>query len=104
MVLTLPTFLSQVFDETDGKWDMHLDGAKQMVQTLCSNYGQRLHPEFLFSWFLYHEVLGCFTQPRRDTYQGFQLLQAFHVPTYDTTHVCSPLLLCSVGITAKQPH
>jgi hypothetical protein len=74
-LLFLILILTQVFDETEGNWHMHLDGAKRMLQRLSLSAGLKKDPAsaFLLTWFLYHEILGGFTQPlRQDSYEpGF---------------------------------
>ncbi|KAI9163791.1 transcriptional regulatory protein [Paramyrothecium foliicola] len=52
-----------VFDDRDGNWHTHLDGAKWLINVLCQT--KALQTEFLLTWFMYHEVMGCFTQPSR---------------------------------------
>ncbi|KAK8048747.1 fungal-specific transcription factor domain-containing protein [Apiospora phragmitis] len=52
-----------VFDETEGSWNMHLNGAKNMLNQLTIAGGNQFRNCFLYTWFLYHEVLGCFSNP-----------------------------------------
>ncbi|KAI1805143.1 fungal-specific transcription factor domain-containing protein [Daldinia bambusicola] len=52
-----------VFDETEGNWNLHLRGAQTILQKLASIHGGRLKYGFLYTWFLYHEILGGFSQP-----------------------------------------
>ncbi|KAK8042219.1 hypothetical protein PG993_006742 [Apiospora rasikravindrae] len=52
-----------VFDETEGNWNMHLNGAKNMLNQLTITGGNQFRHCFLYTWFLYHEVLGCFSNP-----------------------------------------
>ncbi len=60
----------QVFDETEGNWYFHLDGARAMLYHLSTMSGGTLPCHFLYSWLIYHEVLGAFTQPLQPTQQG----------------------------------
>ncbi|KAI0849290.1 fungal-specific transcription factor domain-containing protein [Daldinia vernicosa] len=52
-----------VFDETEGNWNLHLRGAQTILQKLASIHGGQLKYGFLYTWFLYHEILGGFSQP-----------------------------------------
>src|SRR5687768_6360805 len=54
---------------------MHLDGARFMLQRLAASHSPRFKSSFLLTWFLYHEVLACFTQPLRENPQELDLLQ-----------------------------
>lgn len=66
---------------------MHLDGAKNMLQKLCSNDVRPRQSDFLYTWFLYHEVLGCFTQPFREVNEDFDVLWLLQGSRSDNTHV-----------------
>lgn len=54
---------------------MHLDGARYMLQKLVASHRGRVKSSFLLTWFLYHEVLACFTQPLRERPQDLDLLK-----------------------------
>jgi hypothetical protein len=79
--------LSKVFDEAEGGWHLHLDGARFMLQKLASSYKNRLRPGFLLTWFLHHEVLAFFTQPQRENPQELDLLHLLRSIEGDKTIV-----------------
>lgn len=87
----------QVFDETDGHWTTHLDGAKYMLEGLYPEYRRQLRADFLFTWFLYHEVLACFSQPLRQAHNCIDVLFLLGASNCDATVVslrnCIPLSL-----------
>ncbi|KAF5009071.1 hypothetical protein FDECE_4694 [Fusarium decemcellulare] len=56
-----------VFDEQDGSWHVHMDGAKKMLQSVHFDGVQCLSSNFLPNWFLYYEVLGNFTRPTEES-------------------------------------
>ncbi|KAH8881329.1 hypothetical protein GQ53DRAFT_754479 [Thozetella sp. PMI_491] len=53
-----------VFDETDGTWHLHLNGAKGILGRNGTT------SSFLWTWFLYHEVLGAFSRPYMESSRG----------------------------------
>jgi hypothetical protein len=55
----------QVFDEREGNWNVHLQGAKYILQRIHQIRGGYLRYFFLHTWFLYHEILGVFSEPTR---------------------------------------
>lgn len=55
----------QVFDETEGNWHIHLTGAEKMIRQVANFKSQGIENHFLYTWCLYHSVLGCFTHPLR---------------------------------------
>ncbi|ORY68814.1 fungal-specific transcription factor domain-containing protein [Pseudomassariella vexata] len=59
-----------VFDETEGNWYLHLNGAKNILCQLAGVRGSLLKYGFLYTWFLYHEILGCFVDPLRQGKDG----------------------------------
>ncbi|KAI1850704.1 hypothetical protein JX266_003986 [Neoarthrinium moseri] len=52
-----------VFDESEGNWSLHLNGAKNILHNLANIRGGYVRYNFLYTWFLYHEVLGEFSNP-----------------------------------------
>jgi hypothetical protein len=55
-----------------------------MLQRLTFNGKLGIQSSFVFTWYLYHEVFGCFTQPFRKLHESFdplQLLGGFDVDT-----------------------
>lgn len=86
----------EVFDETDGHWNLHLHGAQQILSELyqvATIRGKRLEYNFLFTWFLYHEVLGEFSRPL--LYEGLRpaSLRLLNDSNFDKSMVClTPLL------------
>lgn len=87
-----PTVLTgqQVFDETDGTWHTHLNGARYMLRKLAASHEARVESNFLLTWFLYHEVLACFTHPHREKRHELDLVQLLDGLDLDKTMV-SPL-------------
>lgn len=86
-----------VFDETEGNWNVHLNGAKDILRELASLQGGFSKYRFLYTWFLYHEILGCFSNPERHGLYGpasFQL--APHVDPDSSLIIGS--LGCSVEV------
>lgn len=67
---------------------MHLNGARYMLQKLAESYKERVQSNFLLTWFLYHEVLACFTQPLRENPQTLDLLQLLESSAKDKSVVC----------------
>lgn len=54
-----------VFDEGEGHFNLHLDAAKHMLGKLSLGR-QHHHPStFMLTWYLYHEVMGAFSNPLR---------------------------------------
>lgn len=52
-----------MFDETEGNWSLHLYGAKNILSRLAQIRGGYIRYGFLYTWFLYHEILGEFSNP-----------------------------------------
>ncbi|KAI1344864.1 fungal-specific transcription factor domain-containing protein [Xylariaceae sp. FL0016] len=52
-----------VFDETEGNWNVHLYGSQNILNQLANIHGGQLAYRFLYTWFLYHEILAGFSQP-----------------------------------------
>ncbi|KAK5989549.1 hypothetical protein PT974_11076 [Cladobotryum mycophilum] len=88
-----------VFDETEGNWTMHLDGAKHMLSKVYRNHKQRTQGDFFFTWFLYHEVLACFTQPQREDHGYLDFVFLPEPSDLDATLILGPLG-CSLEIIA----
>lgn len=86
-----------VFDETEGNWHMHLDGARYMLQKLAASNRGLVQSTFLLTWFLYHEVLACFTQPLREDPQELDLLQLLESAGSDKTVIVGSLA-CSTEV------
>lgn len=79
---------------------MHLDGAKYMIQKLMSDGGDYQPSTFVFTWYLYHEVLGCFTQPLRERTHNLDILASLAQLECDTTEVSHP----ATATTQFYPH
>ncbi|KOS19515.1 Transcriptional regulatory protein moc3 [Escovopsis weberi] len=88
-----------VFDETEGNWTLHLDGAKHMLSKVYRNHQQRTQGDFFFTWFLYHEVLACFTQPHRVDYGWLDFVFLDEPSDLNVTLILGPLG-CSLEIMA----
>ncbi|KAH7247133.1 fungal-specific transcription factor domain-containing protein [Fusarium solani] len=76
-----------VFDETDSHWLTHLNGAKSMLQKLYPDHKKHIKADFLFTWFLYHEVLACFAQPLRQANNCLDVLLLLKTSDCDSTLV-----------------
>jgi hypothetical protein len=74
-----------VFDEAEGNWNVHLDGTKRMFRRK-----KRIESEFVLTWFLYHEVLGCFTRPSRLQDDEPDMLSYVEASIHDPTLVSPP--------------
>ncbi|KAJ1326536.1 fungal specific transcription factor domain-containing protein [Microdochium nivale] len=65
MAASMMLCVYNVFDETEGDWEIHLRGAAQMLQQLVPSQVTQSRQHFLCAWLLYHEVLGAFSQPHK---------------------------------------
>lgn len=54
---------SQVFDESDTAWHMHLQGARSIYDTIPETVKSRTGFEFLKPWFQYHYIFSQYTYP-----------------------------------------
>ncbi|KAI1284175.1 fungal-specific transcription factor domain-containing protein [Xylaria sp. FL0933] len=86
-----------VFDETEGNWSVHLYGAQKILHQLASIHGGHLAYRFLYTWFLYHEVLGGFSQPLRQWPLGPISLRLLKDSYFDTSLIIGSLG-CSVEV------
>ncbi|KAI3326138.1 fungal-specific transcription factor domain-containing protein [Xylariaceae sp. AK1471] len=86
-----------VFDETEGNWSLHLYGAQKILHQLASIHGGHLAYTFLYTWFLYHEVLGGFSQPLKQWPHGPASFQLLHDTNFDTSMIIGSLG-CSVEV------
>ncbi|KAI1389659.1 fungal-specific transcription factor domain-containing protein [Hypoxylon trugodes] len=86
-----------VFDETEGNWNLHLQGAQTILRKLANIHGGRLRYGFLYTWFLYHEILGGFSQPLQYGNRGPASLQLLHDSSFDKSLIIGSLG-CSVEI------
>lgn len=75
----------KVFDEGEGHWHIHLEGAKNMFQKMCSAGGRP--SDFLVTWFLYHAVMGCFTKPFHEDCGSLDILGLFECLNLEKTTV-----------------
>ncbi|KFA75587.1 hypothetical protein S40288_10931 [Stachybotrys chartarum IBT 40288] len=91
MAASMMLCVYSVFDETEGNWHLHLDGAKNMLQRLTANGKLGIQSSFVFTWFLYHEVFGCFTQPFRKLHESFDPLQLLGGLDVDTSLIVGSL-------------
>ncbi|KAF7562607.1 hypothetical protein G7046_g1511 [Stylonectria norvegica] len=86
-----------VFDEAEGYWHLHLNGARVLFQRAAGFKGGRLDPSFLYTWFLYHDVLSAFSQsPRRQPVKPSSLELIKSTRSDNTTIIGS--LGCSVEV------
>ncbi|KAJ2979445.1 hypothetical protein NUW58_g7196 [Xylaria curta] len=92
-----------VFDETEGNWSVHLYGAQKILHQLASIYGGHLAYRFLYTWFLYHEVLGGFSQPLKQWPYGPASLRLLHDTHFDTSLIIGSLG-CSVEVMEVISH
>ncbi|KAI0908170.1 fungal-specific transcription factor domain-containing protein [Ustulina deusta] len=86
-----------VFDETEGNWSLHLYGAQKILHQLASIHGGHLAYRFLYTWFLYHEVLGGFSQPLKQWPHGPASLRLLQDSRFDTSMIIGSLG-CSVEV------
>ncbi|KAH7140025.1 fungal-specific transcription factor domain-containing protein [Dactylonectria estremocensis] len=80
-----------VFDEEEGHWHLHLNGARKILASLqiCEQY--KASSNFLVNWYLYYEVLGQFTQPSDDICKDFNILSLIQTPRTDITIIVGSL-------------
>ncbi|KAI0473272.1 fungal-specific transcription factor domain-containing protein [Xylariaceae sp. FL0804] len=86
-----------VFDETEGHWHVHLQGARDILTQIASVNGGRVSHRFLYTWFLYHEVLGGFSQPLLNWPIGPVSLRLLRDDDFDRSLIIGSLG-CSVEI------
>ncbi|KAI0017027.1 fungal-specific transcription factor domain-containing protein [Xylariomycetidae sp. FL0641] len=86
-----------VFDETEGNWNLHLLGAQHFLHQLAQIRGGRLTYGFLYTWFLYHEILGGFSQPLQQGPDGPASLRLLHDTNFDKSLIIGSLG-CSVEV------
>ncbi|KAI1332815.1 fungal-specific transcription factor domain-containing protein [Xylariaceae sp. FL0255] len=86
-----------VFDETEGNWSLHLYGAQKILAQLATFHGGHLSYSFLYTWFLYHEILGGFSQPFMQWPHGPASLRLLHDSNFDTSLIIGALG-CSVEV------
>ncbi|ROV93510.1 hypothetical protein VSDG_06782 [Cytospora chrysosperma] len=86
-----------VFDESEGKWHLHLNGSRGLLHRYANMKGGRLAYDFLNTWFLYHEILGAFSQPHKHQYEGTSSLDLIQGSDCDKTIIIGSLG-CSVEI------
>ncbi|KAK7736657.1 hypothetical protein SLS53_006863 [Cytospora paraplurivora] len=86
-----------VFDADEGKWHLHLNGSRSLLHRYADFKGGRLDYSFLNTWFLYHEILGAFSQPHKHQYEGTSSLDLIQGSDCDKTVVVGSLG-CSVEI------
>ncbi|TGJ81471.1 hypothetical protein E0Z10_g7294 [Xylaria hypoxylon] len=86
-----------VFDETEGNWSLHLYGAQKILHQLASIHGGHLAYRFLYTWFLYHEVLGGFSQPLKQWPHGPASLRLLRDTRFDNSMIIGSLG-CSVEV------
>ncbi|KAH9906819.1 fungal-specific transcription factor domain-containing protein [Xylariomycetidae sp. FL2044] len=86
-----------VFDETEGHWNIHLNGAQEFLNQLAIIHGGKLSYSFLYTWFLYHEILGGFIEPLRQWPNGPISLRLLRDSTFDRSQIIGSLG-CSVEV------
>lgn len=82
----------QVFDEEEGNWHLHLNGSRTLLHRSAEARGGSLDVDFLNTWFLYHEILGAFSQPHKHKYTGISSLDLLQGDDVDKTVVRQTLL------------
>ncbi|KAI0471253.1 fungal-specific transcription factor domain-containing protein [Xylaria cf. heliscus] len=92
-----------VFDETEGNWSLHLYGAQKILHQLANIHGGHLAYRFLYTWFLYHEVLGGFSQPLQQWPNGPASLRFLRDTRFDTSLIIGSLG-CSVEVMEVISH
>ncbi|KAH6652945.1 fungal-specific transcription factor domain-containing protein [Truncatella angustata] len=86
-----------VFDESEGHWALHLKGANAVLHKLMSIRNGYPESTFLYTWFLYHEVLGEFGDPQSYYPEGPTSLQLKDDLQFDTSLIVGSLG-CSVEV------
>ncbi|KAF3763683.1 hypothetical protein M406DRAFT_352432 [Cryphonectria parasitica EP155] len=86
-----------VFDESEGDWHIYLDGSRKMLQIYADKKGGALGYDFLNTWFLYHEILGAFSQPHKHRYEGAASLELIRGSELDKSVIIGSLG-CSIEI------
>jgi hypothetical protein len=66
-----------------------MKGAQNLLTHLATMHGGHLKYSFLNLWFLYHEVMGEFSQPLLRDANGSVSLQLLHNAGFDTSIVSS---------------
>ncbi|KAI0205838.1 fungal-specific transcription factor domain-containing protein [Astrocystis sublimbata] len=92
-----------VFDETEGNWSLHLYGAQKILHQLANIHGGHLRYRFLYTWFLYHEVLGGFSQPLHQWPHGPASLRLLRDTQFDTSMIIGSLG-CSIEVMEVISH
>ena len=54
---------SQVFDASDTTWNLHLQGAKILLQSIATHERSMPSLEFLGSWLEYHDTFSAYSLP-----------------------------------------
>ncbi|KAH7171466.1 fungal-specific transcription factor domain-containing protein [Dactylonectria macrodidyma] len=92
MAASMMLCVYNVFDESEGNWSIHLSGARKMLQNLyAQRRPRRLDSEFTLTWFLYHEVLGCFTRPQVASEGDIDLMALVQMSISDATLIIGSL-------------
>ncbi|KAI0012577.1 fungal-specific transcription factor domain-containing protein [Xylariaceae sp. FL0662B] len=86
-----------VFDETEGNWSLHFNGAQNILDKLAIIHRGQLGYSFLYTWFLYHEILGGFSQPLQQGIKGPTSLRLLHDTNFDRSLIIGSLG-CSVEV------
>ncbi|KAJ5303201.1 fungal-specific transcription factor domain-containing protein [Penicillium atrosanguineum] len=89
----------QVFDETEGNWYSHLDGAKTIMYHMITISGEKLRYQFLYTWLLYHEVLGAFSQPLLPVKHRISSIDLLKDDSFDKTAVSLANTHCYPGLS-----
>ncbi|CAN8105089.1 unnamed protein product [Discula destructiva] len=92
-----------VFDESEGNWHLHLNGSRSLLHQHAGTEGGRLDYNFLNTWFLYHEILGAFSQPHKHQYQGHSSLDLIRGDESDKRVIIGSLG-CSIEIMESIHH
>lgn len=61
-----------------------------MLQKLAATHKGKVQSNFLVTWFLYHEVLACFTHPLRENPQQLDLILLLNGAASDKKLVRAP--------------
>lgn len=77
----------QVFDETEGNWYSYLNGSKAIFHHLSTVSKKKPNCQFLYTWLIYHEVLGAFSQPLQLLKHNLSSMDLFTDDSFDSSIV-----------------
>ncbi|KAI0390437.1 fungal-specific transcription factor domain-containing protein [Xylariaceae sp. FL0594] len=97
LAISMMLCVYNVFDETEGNWSCHLGGAQNILYQLATIQSGHLAFRFLYTWFLYHEVLGGFSKPLAQYPHGPVSLRLLRETSFDRSVIIGSLG-CSIAV------